>query len=177
MLWMWFFIVAAERPPKKEEPFREDRRRLDPTGPSARGGHPMPRSGPGNRAANSMHPPPTAMGPPGSHGGSGSHKDIKLTLLTKVTNSSVRTVPVSWSTHGPGSGLCVCTWQFHWIVFSTSALLLFADCFSFTISLSFKFFLSETWYNRFIFSQIFSTTFSHCLSLCIDCVGLVLAAG
>lgn len=78
------FLVAAERPSKKEEAFREERRRLDPTGPSARGGHPMPRSGPGNRAPNSLHPPPTAMGPPGSHGGSGSHKDIKLTLLTKV---------------------------------------------------------------------------------------------
>lgn len=25
------------------------------------------------------------MGPPGSYGGSGSHKDIKLTLLNKVT--------------------------------------------------------------------------------------------
>lgn len=77
--------MAAERPPKKEEAFREERRRLDPTGPAARGGHPVPRSGPGNRAPNSLHPPPTAMGPPGSYGGSGSHKDIKLTLLTKVT--------------------------------------------------------------------------------------------
>lgn len=75
--------TRAERPSKKEEAFRDDRRRMDPTGPSARGGHPMPRSGPGNRGANSMHPPPTAMGPPGSHGGSGSHKDIKLTLLAK----------------------------------------------------------------------------------------------
>lgn len=91
-------FVAAERPSKKEEAFREDRRRLDPTGPSARGGHPMPRSGPGNRATNSLHPPPTAMGPPGSHGGSGSHKDIKLTLLTKVTkgfHSSVKIARVS----------------------------------------------------------------------------------
>lgn len=91
--------MAAERPSKKEEAFREERRRLDPTGPSARGGHPMPRSGPGNRGPNSLHPPPTAMGPPGSHGGSGSHKDIKLTLLTKVTKGydpNVSAWLVSW---------------------------------------------------------------------------------
>lgn len=45
----------------------------------------MPRSGPGSRGGHPVHPPPSAMGPPGSYGGSGSHKDIKLTLLNKVT--------------------------------------------------------------------------------------------
>lgn len=43
----------------------------------------MPRSGPGSRGGHPVHPPPGIMGPPGSYGGSGSHKDIKLTLLNK----------------------------------------------------------------------------------------------
>ena len=58
---------------------------MDPSGPLPRGGNSMPRSGPGSRGGHSLHPPPGAMGPPGSYGGSGSHKDIKLTLLNKVT--------------------------------------------------------------------------------------------
>lgn len=58
---------------------------MDPSGPPPRGGNPMPRSGPGSRGGHPVHPPPGTMGPPGSYGGSGSHKDIKLTLLNKVT--------------------------------------------------------------------------------------------
>ncbi|XP_034734205.1 zinc finger CCCH domain-containing protein 18 isoform X2 [Etheostoma cragini] len=73
----------AERPSKKDEPFREDRRKIDPSGAPPRGGNPMPRSGPGSRGGHPVHPPPGNMGPPGSYGGSGSHKDIKLTLLDK----------------------------------------------------------------------------------------------
>uniref|UniRef100_A0AAQ4QXL8 C3H1-type domain-containing protein n=1 Tax=Gasterosteus aculeatus aculeatus TaxID=481459 RepID=A0AAQ4QXL8_GASAC len=72
-----------KRPSKKDEPFREDRRKINPTGAPPRGGNPMPRSGPGSRGGHPVHPPPGIMGPPGSYGGSGSHKDIKLTLLNK----------------------------------------------------------------------------------------------
>uniref|UniRef100_A0A8C6PPT2 Zinc finger CCCH-type containing 18 n=1 Tax=Nothobranchius furzeri TaxID=105023 RepID=A0A8C6PPT2_NOTFU len=72
-----------ERPSKKEEPFRDDRRKPDPSGGPPRGGNPVPRSGPGTRGGNPVHPRPGNMGPPGSYGGSGSHKDIKLTLLNK----------------------------------------------------------------------------------------------
>ncbi|XP_034389890.1 zinc finger CCCH domain-containing protein 18 isoform X7 [Cyclopterus lumpus] len=72
-----------ERPSKKDEPFREDRRKIDPSGAPPRGGNPVPRSGPGSRGGHPVHPPPGIMGPPGSYGGSGSHKDIKLTLLNK----------------------------------------------------------------------------------------------
>uniref|UniRef100_H3CGP5 Zinc finger CCCH-type containing 18 n=1 Tax=Tetraodon nigroviridis TaxID=99883 RepID=H3CGP5_TETNG len=73
----------GERPVKKEEPFREDRRKMDPPGASPRGGNPAHRSGPANRGVHPLHPPQGLMGPPGSRGGSGSHKDIKLTLLNK----------------------------------------------------------------------------------------------
>lgn len=58
---------------------------MDPLGAPPRGGTLMPRSGPGSRGGHPLHPPPGTMGPPGSYGGSGSHKDIKLTLLNKVT--------------------------------------------------------------------------------------------
>ena len=57
---------------------------MDPSGMPPRGGGHMPRSGPPNRGGHHMHPPPGSMGPPGAYGGSGSHKDIKLTLLNKV---------------------------------------------------------------------------------------------
>lgn len=85
---LFCFLILSERPSKKDETFREDRRKMDPTGAPPRGGHSLPRSGPGNRGGNPLHPPPGTMGPPGSHGGSGSHKDIKLTLLSKVTTAS-----------------------------------------------------------------------------------------
>lgn len=59
----------------------------------------MPRSGPGSRGGHPVHPPPGIMGPPGSYGGSGSHKDIKLTLLNKVTVSAIHifTGAFSWN--------------------------------------------------------------------------------
>ncbi|XP_071059469.1 zinc finger CCCH domain-containing protein 18-like [Pseudochaenichthys georgianus] len=72
-----------ERPSKKEEPFREDRRKMDPSSATLRGGHPGPRSGPGSRGGHHVTSPTWLHGPPGSYGGSGSHKDIKLTLLNK----------------------------------------------------------------------------------------------
>lgn len=81
----YVFLSSSERPSKKDESFREDRRKMDPLGAPPRGGNPMPRSGPGNRGGHPVHPPPGTMGPPGSYGGSSSHKDIKLTLLNKVT--------------------------------------------------------------------------------------------
>lgn len=55
----------------------------------------MHRSGPANRGIHPPHPPPGLMGPPGSRGGSGSHKDIKLTLLNKVS-----VTPVLWCCRG-----------------------------------------------------------------------------
>lgn len=77
-------MSSAERPLKKEEPFRDERRKMDAPVPLPRGGNPAHRSGPPNRGVHPPHPPPGVMGPPGSRGGSGSHKDIKLTLLNKV---------------------------------------------------------------------------------------------
>ncbi|XP_042337504.1 zinc finger CCCH domain-containing protein 18-like, partial [Plectropomus leopardus] len=77
-----------DRPSKKDESFREDRRKNESSGPPSRGGNPMPRSGPGSRGGHPGHPPPGSMGPPGSYGGSGSHKDIKLTLLNKGDKGS-----------------------------------------------------------------------------------------
>ncbi|XP_047248663.1 zinc finger CCCH domain-containing protein 18 isoform X5 [Girardinichthys multiradiatus] len=77
-----------ERPSKKDEPFRDDRRKVDPSGGPPRGGNAMPRSGPGNRGGHPSHSRPGTMGPPGSYGGSGSHKDIKLTLLNKGDRGS-----------------------------------------------------------------------------------------
>lgn len=80
-----FPLLVTERPPKKDEPIREDRRKIDPSSAPPRGVNPAPRSGPGSRGNHPIHPPAGTMGPPGSYGGSGSHKDIKLTLLNKVT--------------------------------------------------------------------------------------------
>lgn len=77
-------LFSAERPLKKDESFREDRRKMEPTGISPRGGNPVHRSGPAARGVHPLHPPQGLMGPPGGRGGSGSHKDIKLTLLNKV---------------------------------------------------------------------------------------------
>uniref|UniRef100_A0A3Q3VL17 Zinc finger CCCH-type containing 18 n=1 Tax=Mola mola TaxID=94237 RepID=A0A3Q3VL17_MOLML len=74
---------ARERSSKKGESLREDRRKSDQSGAPHRAGNPIPRSGPGNQCGHSVHPPPGNVGPPGSYGGSGSHKDIKLTLLNK----------------------------------------------------------------------------------------------
>ncbi|XP_033824661.1 zinc finger CCCH domain-containing protein 18 [Periophthalmus magnuspinnatus] len=71
---------ARERPSKKEEGLREERRKMDQAGGPPQRGNPVPRSGPGSRGA---HPSPGSIGPPASYGGSGSHKDIKLTLLNK----------------------------------------------------------------------------------------------
>lgn len=82
-------MSSAERPLKKEEPFRDDRRKTDAPVPSPRGGNPAHRSGPAPRGVHPLHPPPGLMGPPGSRGGSGSHKDIKLTLLNKVNVAAV----------------------------------------------------------------------------------------
>lgn len=81
----WLMMSSSERPSKKEEPLREDRRKIDPSGAPPRGGNPMPRSGPSSRGGHPLHPLPGTMGPPVNFGGSGSHKDIKLTLLNKVT--------------------------------------------------------------------------------------------
>lgn len=85
-------LFSAERPLKKEESFRDERRKMDPAGIAPRGGNPVHRSGPANRAVHPLHPPPGLMGPPGSRGGSGSHKDIKLTLLNKVNVTPVAVV-------------------------------------------------------------------------------------
>ncbi|KAK7891989.1 hypothetical protein WMY93_023952 [Mugilogobius chulae] len=71
---------GQERPSKKEEGLREERRKMDPVSGPPQRGNPVPRSGPGPRAAQ---PSPGSTGPPASYGGSGSHKDIKLTLLNK----------------------------------------------------------------------------------------------
>lgn len=79
------FVLVTERQSKKDDAFREDRRKMDPSGAPPRGGNPLPRSGPGSRGGHPIHPPPGNMLPQGSYGGSGSHKDIKLTLLNKVT--------------------------------------------------------------------------------------------
>lgn len=91
-------LFSAERPLKKEEPFREERRKMDPPGAPPRGGNPAHRSGPANRGVHHLHPQPGVMGPPGGRGGSGSHKDIKLTLLNKVN-----VAPVLPCRHGNGS--------------------------------------------------------------------------
>ncbi|XP_029697705.1 zinc finger CCCH domain-containing protein 18 isoform X4 [Takifugu rubripes] len=93
---------TRERPPKKEESFREDRRKMDPAGISPRGGNPVHRSGPANRGVHPLHPPPGLMGPPGGRGGSGSHKDIKLTLLNKQADKSRKRYLASEKTR-PGS--------------------------------------------------------------------------
>uniref|UniRef100_A0A3Q2Z2Y0 Zinc finger CCCH-type containing 18 n=1 Tax=Hippocampus comes TaxID=109280 RepID=A0A3Q2Z2Y0_HIPCM len=68
---------------KKDEPLREDRRKMNPSGGPPRGGHPMPRPVPGNRGGHPAHHPAGNMPPPGNYGGPSSHKDIKLTLLNK----------------------------------------------------------------------------------------------
>ncbi|XP_054451919.1 zinc finger CCCH domain-containing protein 18-like isoform X2 [Anoplopoma fimbria] len=94
-----------ERPSKKDEPFREDRRKIDPSGAPPRGGNPMPRSGPGSRGGHPVHPPPGTMGPPGSYGGSGSHKDIKLTLLNKQADKGNRKRYLPADKDRPGSPL------------------------------------------------------------------------
>lgn len=83
-----FPVFITEKPLKKDEPFREDRRKIDPSGAPPRGGNPIPKSGPVSRSGQPAHPPPGTMGLPGSYGGSSSHKDIKLTLLNKVTIAS-----------------------------------------------------------------------------------------
>ncbi|XP_019733738.1 zinc finger CCCH domain-containing protein 18 isoform X4 [Hippocampus comes] len=72
-----------ERVVKKDEPLREDRRKMNPSGGPPRGGHPMPRPVPGNRGGHPAHHPAGNMPPPGNYGGPSSHKDIKLTLLNK----------------------------------------------------------------------------------------------
>ncbi|XP_061773339.1 zinc finger CCCH domain-containing protein 18 isoform X2 [Nerophis ophidion] len=85
---------------KKDENLREDRRKMNPPGGPPRGGNPMPRPVPGSRGGHPPHHPPHhpahhpahhsagSMPPPGSYGGSGSHKDIKLTLLNKGEKGS-----------------------------------------------------------------------------------------
>ncbi|TRY89689.1 hypothetical protein DNTS_032317 [Danionella cerebrum] len=70
------------KPTKKEEPFKDERRRVDPSGLPPKGGSDLPRSG---SRGHLMHPQP--MGPPAAYG---SHKDIKLTLLNKQTDRSNR---------------------------------------------------------------------------------------
>nr|XP_020480229.1 zinc finger CCCH domain-containing protein 18-like [Monopterus albus] len=94
-----------ERPSKKEEPFREDRRKLEPSGPPPRAGNPVPRTGPVSRGGHPVHPPPGNMGPPGSYGGSGSHKDIKLTLLNKQGDKGSRKRYLPSDKDRPGSPL------------------------------------------------------------------------
>lgn len=94
---------AKERPSKKEEGFREERRKMDlPGGPPQRGTQrdPVPRSGPGSRGP---HPSPANMAPPASYGGSGSHKDIKLTLLNKQADKGNRKRYLPLDKDRPGS--------------------------------------------------------------------------
>ncbi|KAM8891121.1 zinc finger CCCH domain-containing protein 18 isoform 2-T3 [Spinachia spinachia] len=91
--------------PKKDEPFREDRRKINPTSAPPRGGNPMARSGPGSRGGPPVHPPPGIMGPPGSYGSSGSHKDIKLTLLNKQEDKGNRKRYLPADKDRPGSPL------------------------------------------------------------------------
>ncbi|XP_066541236.1 zinc finger CCCH domain-containing protein 18 isoform X2 [Hoplias malabaricus] len=70
--------------PKKDENFKDERKKVDPSDlpPKAESG--VPRSGPGNRG-HAMNAPP--VGPPGAYG---SHKDIKLTLVNKQADRSNR---------------------------------------------------------------------------------------
>lgn len=78
---LFCFVFLKGKPPKKDEAFKEERKRVDPSGLPPKTSSGMPRSG--NRG-HPMHPPP--MGPPGGYG---SHKDIKLTLLNKVNGEGV----------------------------------------------------------------------------------------
>lgn len=63
---------------KKDETFKDERKRVDQSGMLPKADMGMPRSAPGNRG-HPMNAPPM-----GSAAGYGSHKDIKLTLLNKV---------------------------------------------------------------------------------------------
>lgn len=63
---------------KKDEPLKDERKRVDQSGIPPKADSGLPRSAPGNRGHPMTAPP---MGP---GVGYGSHKDIKLTLLNKV---------------------------------------------------------------------------------------------
>lgn len=101
-----YCLLSTGKPTKKDEPHppREDRRKMDPSGLPPRNTHgPMPRSGPGSRGhgpgGHPIHPPHgPPMGPPGGYG---QHKDIKLTLLNKVTNTGLL-LEVNFSYPNPG---------------------------------------------------------------------------
>lgn len=67
-------------------------------GPPPRG--PVPRSGPGSRGP---HPSPANTAPPTGYGGSGSHKDIKLTLLNKQADKGNRKRYLPSDKDRPGS--------------------------------------------------------------------------
>lgn len=64
-----FCLCFLERPAKKEEAFREDRRKMDPAGGPPQRSNPVPRSGPGGRG-HPAHPSPSNTSVPGSYGGS-----------------------------------------------------------------------------------------------------------
>lgn len=91
---------AKERPSKKEEGFKEERRKMDQPGGPPQRANPAPRSGPGSRGP---HPSPGNTGPPASYGGSGSHKDIKLTLLNKQVDKGNRKRYLPSDKDRPGS--------------------------------------------------------------------------
>lgn len=71
-------VFCVGKPTKKDETFKDERKRVDQSGIPPKADSGMPRSTPGNRG-HPMNAPP--MGPAGGYG---SHKDIKLTLLNKV---------------------------------------------------------------------------------------------
>lgn len=71
-------VVWVGKPTKKDEPLKDERKRVDQSGIPPKADTGMPRSAPGNRG-HPMNAPPMGPGV-----GYGSHKDIKLTLLNKV---------------------------------------------------------------------------------------------
>lgn len=71
-------MFCLGKPTKKDETFKDERKRVDQSGIPPKADSGMPRSTPGNRG-HPMNAPPVVPA-----GGYGSHKDIKLTLLNKV---------------------------------------------------------------------------------------------
>lgn len=71
-------VFCVGKPTKKDETFKDERKRAEQSGILPKADSSMPRSMPANRG-HPMNAPPG-----GPAGGYGSHKDIKLTLLNKV---------------------------------------------------------------------------------------------
>lgn len=76
---------------------------MEASGPPARVGHPRP--GPGNRGLHPSHPPTGSMPHPLAPVASGSHKDIKLTLLNKQADKGSRKRYLPSDKDRPGSPL------------------------------------------------------------------------